>query len=47
MVIYHDVRLADLPEIMKKSMVLVGGVLIILGAAMGLTNYLIDAEIPM
>ena len=32
---------------MKKSMVLVGGVLIILGAAMGLTNYLIDAEIPM
>ena len=47
MVIYRDVRLADLPEIMKKSMVLVGGVLIILGAAMGLTNYLIDAEIPM
>ena len=31
---------------MKKSMVLVGGVLIILGTAMGLTNYLIDAEIP-
>ena len=28
-------------------MVLVGGVLIILGAAMGLTNYLIDEEIPM
>ncbi len=28
-------------------MVLVGGVLIILGAAMGLTNYLIDAEIPL
>ncbi|MBT8365834.1 MAG: TRAP transporter large permease subunit [Deltaproteobacteria bacterium] len=47
MVIYREVRLADLPEIMKKSMVLVGGVLIILGAAMGLTNYLIDAEIPM
>ncbi len=47
MVIYRDVRLKDLPEIMKKSMVLVGGVLIILGAAMGLTNYLIDAEIPM
>jgi len=28
-------------------MVLVGAVLIILGAAMGLSNYLIDAEIPM
>jgi len=45
--VYRDVRFQELPEIMKKSMVLVGGVLIILGAAMGLTNYLIDAEIPM
>ena len=45
--IYRDIRLQQLPAIMKKSMVLVGGVLIILGAAMGLTNYLIDAEIPM
>ena len=46
-VIYRDVRLRQLPEIMKKSMILVGGILIILGAAMGLTNYLVDAEIPM
>jgi len=46
-VIYRDIRLRQLPAIMKKSMVLVGGILIILGAAMGLTNYLIDAEIPM
>jgi tripartite ATP-independent transporter DctM subunit len=46
-IIYRDVGWKDLPEIMKKSMVLVGAVLIILGAAMGLTNYLIDAEIPM
>jgi len=47
MVIYRDISIKDLPGIMKKSMVLVGGLLIILGAAMGLTNYLIDAEIPM
>jgi tripartite ATP-independent transporter DctM subunit len=46
-VIYRDINFRELPEIMKRSMVLVGGVLIILGAAMGLTNYLIDAEIPM
>jgi tripartite ATP-independent transporter DctM subunit len=46
-IIYRDIRWKDLPEIMKKSMVLVGAVLIILGAAMGLSNYLIDAEIPM
>lgn len=46
-VIYRDVKWRELSEIMKKSMVLVGAILIILGAAMGLTNYLIDAEIPM
>jgi C4-dicarboxylate transporter, DctM subunit len=45
--IYRDIRFGQLPEIMKKSMILVGGILIILGAAMGLTNYLVDAEIPM
>jgi tripartite ATP-independent transporter DctM subunit len=46
-VIYRDIHIRQLPEIMKKSMVLVGAILIILGAAMGLTNYLVDAEIPM
>lgn len=46
-VMYRDIKWTELPEIMRKSMVLVGGILIILGAAMGLTNYLIDAEVPM
>ena len=46
-VVHREIKLRELPQIMKKSMVLVGAVLIILGAAMGLTNYLIDAEIPM
>jgi C4-dicarboxylate transporter DctM subunit len=46
-VIYRDIHIRKLPEIMKKSMLLVGGILLILGAAMGLTNYLVDAEIPM
>lgn len=45
--IYRDIRWGELPGIMKKSMVLVGTILIILGAALGLTNYLIDEEIPM
>ncbi len=47
LVIHRDIRWRDLPGIMSKSMVLVGGILIILGAAMGLTNYLVDAEVPM
>lgn len=46
-VIYRDIRWRDLPQIMRKSIVLVGGILIILGSAMGLTNYLINEEIPM
>ena len=46
-VIYRDIKWRQLPQIMRKSMVLVGGILIILGAALGLTNYLIDEEIPM
>ena len=39
--------LKDLPRLMQESMVLVGSILIILGTAMGLTNYLIDEQIPM
>ncbi len=46
-VVYRDIRLRSLPGIMRQSMVLVGAILIILGAAMGLTNYLIDAQIPL
>lgn len=37
----------DLPAIMRESVKMVGGILIILGAAMGFTNYLVDAFIPM
>ncbi len=45
--IYKDISLkTDLPQVMRDSMVLVGGILVILGAALGLANYMIDAEIP-
>ena len=46
-VIYRDIKWRELPQIMRKSMTLVGGILIILGAALGLTNYLIDEQVPM
>jgi len=46
-VIYRDIKWRELPQVMRKSMVLVGGILIILGSALGFTNYLIDAEVPM
>ena len=46
-IIYRDIQWRQLPRIMRKSMILVGGILIILGAALGLTNYLIDEQVPM
>ncbi len=36
----------DIPRVMKDSMVLVGAILMIIGVAMGLTDYLIDQEVP-
>ena len=45
-VIHREVTLGELPRIMRESMVLVGGILIILGASLASTNYLIDAEVP-
>jgi len=46
-VIYKDIKWKELPGVMRKSMVLVGGILVILGSALGLTNYLIDDQVPM
>jgi tripartite ATP-independent transporter DctM subunit len=40
----HWVR--DLPRVMRESMILVGATLSILGIAFGLTNYLVDQQIP-
>ncbi len=44
--IYRDLKLRKLPAVMRESMVLVGAILIILGTALGLTNYLIDEQVP-
>jgi len=45
--IHREIKLRYLPVIMNQSMVLVGGILIIMGAALSLTNYMIDAQVPM
>lgn len=44
--IYRDIPLSQLPRIMAGSMVLFGGILVILAASMASTNYLIDQEVP-
>ena len=45
--IYKDISVKDIPRIVIDCATLVGGVLIILGFAMGFTGYLVDAEIPL
>jgi len=46
--VFREIRLRkDLPRIMKESMKMVGAIMIILGAALGFTNYLVDAFVPM
>lgn len=42
----REVRFSQLPSIMRQSMVMVGGILIILGVSLASTNYLVDAEVP-
>ena len=44
--IYRDVPFSRLPTIMVKSMVLFGGIIVVLAASMASTNFLIDQEIP-
>jgi tripartite ATP-independent transporter DctM subunit len=45
--IYRDVAISRLPAIMVKSMVLFGGILVVLAASMATTNYLVDQQVPM
>jgi|TARA_B110000438_G_scaffold281940_1_gene308514 tripartite ATP-independent transporter DctM subunit len=45
--IYRDIQFKDIPKIIIDCATLVGGVLIILGFAMGFTGYLVDAQIPL
>lgn len=44
--IYRDISLRQLPEVMREAMILVGAIIVILGASLASTNYLVDAEVP-
>jgi C4-dicarboxylate transporter, DctM subunit len=45
--IYKDLQWKNIPKIVIDCTALIGGVLIILGVAMGLTSFLVDAQIPL
>jgi len=44
--ILREVPLRTLPAVMRDSMVLVGGILVILGMSLASTNYMIDTGVP-
>jgi C4-dicarboxylate transporter DctM subunit len=46
-VIYRDLKITkEVPKVMTEAGMLVGGVLLILGVALGFTYYLVDAQVP-
>jgi C4-dicarboxylate transporter DctM subunit len=45
-VIHRDLRLRQLPAVFLKSVVILGGILIILATASGFSYYVVDAQIP-
>jgi tripartite ATP-independent transporter DctM subunit len=47
MAVHRDVRVKDLSRVALACLPIIGGVLVILSAANGLSYYLVDAEIPM
>lgn len=44
--IYREIPLRKLPDIVFKSMSMVGGIILILAVSLALTNVLIDAQVP-
>jgi C4-dicarboxylate transporter, DctM subunit len=44
--LYREIRWRDVPKVMIESMVMVGGILLVLGVALAFTNFLVDAEVP-
>lgn len=48
LLVYRDLKFTtDIPRIAVDSMILVGSILVILGCALGLTNYMVDEQVPM
>ena len=45
--VYKEIKISRLPGYMRDSMVMVGGILLILAVSLAFTNFLIDAQIPM
>ena len=45
--VYREIKLSQLPGIIRQAMVISGGILLIISVSLASTNYLIDAQVPM
>jgi tripartite ATP-independent transporter DctM subunit len=45
-VILREIKFIDLPSLMRESMIMVGGILIVLAVSLASTNYMIDSGLP-
>ncbi|MFO0632456.1 MAG: TRAP transporter large permease [Nannocystaceae bacterium] len=46
-IVSRDPEVPDLAKVIRESLVMVGAIMLILGVAMGMTNYLIQEQVPM
>jgi C4-dicarboxylate transporter DctM subunit len=46
MFIYREIPFKTIPALLQKSMMMVGGIILILAVSLALTNYMIDAQVP-
>ena len=45
-IVLKEIKISDLPVIMRDSMLLVGGILLVLSVSLASTNYMIDSGVP-
>lgn len=46
LLVYREISLRKLPGVLGKSMMMVGGIILILAVSLAFTNYMIDAQVP-
>jgi len=46
-IIHRDLKISELPNVIKKTLPIIGGILMILAVAKGLSYFIIDQEIPV
>ncbi len=44
--IYREIKFSKLPDIITQSMIMMGGIILILGCSMAFTSFLVNAQVP-